>query len=178
MLRREVWTRKVTPAYTGSFGLLSSVLVPDYEIPNEFLIPCEKLGDSESPEPGTWRYLKFAKNEERVHKGSGTAYTYTEGPLPFPDPTDRAARTILTGEGGTAPSRFKHVVATDDGRYRRLTPVELERLNGFPDGWTEGMPDTKRAFCMGNALVVGVVERIGQVIAQDLAEMKTTASVG
>lgn len=178
MLRREVWTRKVDPAFDDTFELLSSVLVPDADVPDEYFIAPEKLGELESPKPGTWRYLKFAKNEERVHKGSGTAYLYTEGGLPFPDPIDRAARTILTGEGGTAPSRFKHVVATTDGRYRRLTSVELERLNGFPDGWTEGMPDTKRAFCMGNALVVGVVERIGQVMARDLAEMKATAPVG
>jgi DNA (cytosine-5)-methyltransferase 1 len=52
--------------------------------------------------------------------------------------------------------------------YRRLLPVELERLNGFPDGWTAGMPDTKRAFCMGNALVVGLVRRIGDALADDV----------
>ena len=48
------------------------------------------------------------------------------------------------------------MVRADDGRLRRLTPVELERLNGFPDDWTNtGMSDGKRAFMMGNALVVG-----------------------
>ena len=80
----------------------------------------------------------------------------------FPDPLDRPSRTIITGEGGRSPSRFKHVVSTDGRRYRRLTPVELERLNMFPDGHTEGVSDNWRAFFMGNALVVGVVERIGK----------------
>ena len=61
------------------------------------------------------------------------------------------------------PSRFKHVIDVGDGRLRRLTPLELERLNGFPDDWTDtGMPDGRRAFMMGNALVVGLVEKVAQ----------------
>ena len=45
-------------------------------------------------------------------------------------------------------------------------PVELERLNGFPDDWTklDGVSDNKRAFLMGNALVIGVVQQIGCTI--------------
>jgi len=72
--------------------------------------------------------------------------------------------SVLTGEGGRSPSRFKLVVQ-QEGVYRRLTPVELERLNMFPDGWTAGMSDGRRAFMVGNALVVGIVERIGREIA-------------
>ena len=80
----------------------------------------------------------------------------------YPDDENMPSRTIITAEGGTTPSRFKHVIQTKDG-LRRLTPVELERLNGFPDNHTklEGITDTKRAFFMGNALVCGVVEKIG-----------------
>lgn len=173
MLRRDVWTRKVMSAHDGDFATLGSVLVDDATIPEQFFVPETKIGDSVNPAPGTWRYLKGAKSEQREHAGSGTAYRYSEGALPFPDPIDdRASRTILTGEGGTAPSRFKHVIQASDGRYRRLTPVELERLNGFPDDWTVGLSDGKRAFCMGNALVVGVVELIGKVLAEDLAKLK------
>lgn len=88
--------------------------------------------------------------------------------MAFPDPLDKPSRTILTGEGGTSPSRFKHVVS-QDGKLRRLTPLELERLNGFPDSWTsqgqEPMSDVRRAFFMGNALVVGLIERVGKAIA-------------
>ena len=81
----------------------------------------------------------------------------------YPDALDNASRTIITGEGGKSPSRFKHVIKSDRG-LRRLTPVELERLNMFPDNYTklEGITDTKRAFFMGNALVVGVIEKIGK----------------
>ena len=51
---------------------------------------------------------------------------------------------------------------TESGRLRRLTPVELERLNMFPDNHTAGASDVQRAFLMGNALVVGLIERIGK----------------
>jgi DNA (cytosine-5)-methyltransferase 1 len=93
--------------------------------------------------------------------------------MAFPDLTNNPSRTILTGEGGTSPSRFKHIIKTKNS-YRRLTPVELERLNGFPDDWTrfdhEGneLPDTKRAFFMGNALVIGLIEKVGKVIASEM----------
>ena len=84
--------------------------------------------------------------------------------MAFPDYLDKPSRTIITGEGGAGPSRFKHVVLTPSGRYRRLTPIELERLNMFPDNHTEGSSDMRRAFLMGNALVTGVVEKIGLAI--------------
>ncbi len=161
MVDRTVWTRPMQPEHGGPWRLLGDIVVDEDEVPPEYFIPEEELE--------AWRYLKGAKREKRVHKASGAPYQYNEGPLPFPDPLDRPARTVLTAEGGRSPSRFKHVVETPSGRYRRLTPVELERLNGFPDGWTEGMTPTKRAFCMGNALVVGLVERVGRVLAEELA---------
>ena len=86
--------------------------------------------------------------------------------MAFPDFLDRPSRTIITGEGGKGPSRFKHVVYTSNGRYRRHTPLELERLTMFPDYHTEGVSDMRRAFLMGNALVTGIVERIGAVLIE------------
>lgn len=159
MRDREVWTCAAAPLPSEPAVPLARVLLPDEAVPQRFFIDPERID--------TWRYLKGAKREKRYHKASSVPYWYSEGALPFPDPVDRPARTILTGEGGSGPSRFKHVVQCDDGRFRRLTPIELERLNGFPDDWTEGMSDVRRAFCMGNALVVGVVRRIGDVMAQD-----------
>ena len=87
----------------------------------------------------------------------------------YPDQLDKPSRTIITGEGGRSPSRFKHVIKTDRG-LRRLTPIELERLNMFPDDHTklDGITDAKRAFFMGNALVVGVIEKIGISIIKKL----------
>ncbi len=167
MIERDVWTQPVQPHYEGPHVLLGDILVDESEVPPEYLIPESQID--------AWRYLKGAKREDRVHKESGVPYCYNEGPLPFPDPLDRPGRTVLTAEGGTSPSRFKHVVETPSGRYRRLTPVELERLNGFPDGWTEGMTSGKRAFCMGNALVVGLIERVGRVLAEELAGVTISA---
>lgn len=124
-----------------------------------------------------WRNLKGAKKITRVHKRSGAKYNYTEGSMAFPDAISKPSRTILTGEGGSTPSRFKHLIKTQRG-YRRLTPIELERLNGFPDDWTkfganqEEIPATKRAFLMGNALVVGIVCEIGKVIAVELKKLQ------
>ena len=82
----------------------------------------------------------------------------------FPDSKNEPSRTIITGEGGASPSRCKHVIEESKGVFRRLTPIELERLNMFPKNHTlhQNVSDTKRAFFMGNALVVGVIEKIGQ----------------
>ena len=91
----------------------------------------------------------------------------------FPDHLDMPSRTIITGEGGSSPSRFKHVVIDQTGAPRRLTPIELEKLNMFPINHTkhEQVPDTKRAFFMGNALVVGVVEKIGLILSKKIEEL-------
>ena len=72
---------------------------------------------------------------------------------------------IITSEMTKSPNRFTHIIKDPvNGRYRRLVPVELERLNMFPDNHTAGETDSKRGFFMGNALVCGVVEKVGKVI--------------
>ena len=160
-----VHTGRVTPMHLGGYETLANALLPDEEIPAEFFIP--------AAQEAAWQRLKGAKKEKRVDKRTGYAYEYSEGGIAYPDPLDRPSRTILTGEGGMSASRFKHVVRGDSGLLRRLVPEELEYLQGFPRGWTEsrddGSPisDGRRAFFMGNALVVGVVERIGKELAVD-----------
>ena len=116
-----------------------------------------------------WNYLKGDKKELKVNKNQGYSYKYGEGCMIFPDPTDKPSRTIITGEGGSGASRFKHVVKAGS-KHRRLTPIELERLNMFPDNHTAHLEatNTKRAFFMGNALVVGVVENIGAALNNKL----------
>lgn len=107
-----------------------------------------------------WEYLKGAKKIPRI-KPNGEPYFYAEGGMSFPDNMDVPARTILTSESSV--NRSSHVVVDKTTeRLRLLTPIECERLNGFPDNWTNtGMPHKFRYFTMGNALVVPVVERIG-----------------
>ncbi|MEZ4802578.1 MAG: DNA (cytosine-5-)-methyltransferase [Gelidibacter sp.] len=156
-------TVKTIPDYHGSMTTLGDVLMDSQNVPESFFIPKEAI-----EKPKGWKYLKGSKSEVRETK-EGFKYHYSEGGMVFPDALDTASRTIITGEGGKSPSRFKHVVA-QDGRLRRLTPVELERLNMFPDNHTQldGITDTKRAFFMGNALVVGIVERLGRALAARL----------
>ena len=105
-------------------------------------------------------FLKGSKKIPRV-KPNGEPYYYTEGSMPFPDNLDAPARTMLTSESGV--SRTTHVIEDfKTKKTRLLTPRECERINGFPDDWTNtGMSDKKRYFMMGNALVVGVIEKIG-----------------
>ncbi|WP_299533621.1 DNA (cytosine-5-)-methyltransferase [Ulvibacterium sp.] len=149
----QVITCKTFPNYDGKRVLLGDVL-QNGDVTKEFFISQQNLPK--------WEYLKGAKKEVRTAK-NGFTYEYSEGGMVFPDVLDNASRTIITGEGGKSPSRFKHVIHTSKG-LRRLTPIELERLNMFPDNHTllEGVSDTKRAFFMGNALVVGVVMKIGE----------------
>jgi len=161
----QVWTMKTKSTYSGKLQKLQDVILPAQSIPSEYWVPSERL-----PE---WQYLKGAKSIARTHKQSGTEYFYSEGKMAFPDLLENPSRTILTGEGGSTPSRFKHIIKVDS-RYRRLLPIELERLNGFPDNWTakdsngEQVSDARRAFFMGNALVVGLVEKVARTIAWDL----------
>ena len=110
-----------------------------------------------------WREMKGAKKIQRVNKRTGISYTYSEGAIPFPDNLDTPGRTMLTSEG--TKNRSSHLIQDPEtGRYRILTPVECERMNGFLDGWTEGMSERKRYFTMGNALVVDLVEKMGKAI--------------
>lgn len=110
-----------------------------------------------------WTYLKGAKKIPRK-SADGHEYVFSEGPIAFPDPWDRPGRTMLTSESTL--NRSTHVVSDPGtGRLRLLTPVEAERLQGFDDEWTNsGMPDRMRYFCMGNALVVPMITRMGKVL--------------
>lgn len=155
MMNRQVYSIDTIAVYDGPFQTLGGNLVDETFIPEDFFISEEDLPK--------WQYEKGAKKINRKSK-EGFEYVFSEGGMAFPDYLDRPSRTMITAEGGTAPSRFKHVVSTPSGRYRRLIPIELERLNMFPDNHTlhPGVSDGRRAFLMGNALVCGIVEQIGK----------------
>lgn len=154
MIDGHVYTLKTEPEYKGKRTVLNDIIIKDEKkIPEEFYIDKKSLT--------AWKKLKGSKSEVRKSK-DGHEYKYSEGSMAFPDPLDKPSRTIVTGEGGTSPSRFKHVIMTKSGKFRRLTPVELERLDMFPDNHTKEAPDVKRAFIAGNALVVGVIKKLGE----------------
>ena len=147
-----VYTAKITKAEEAPI-LLGAILQKNVD--EKHYISTEKMAK--------WTYLKGAKKIPRK-SANGHEYMFSEGPIAFPDPWDRPGRTMLTSESTL--NRSTHVV-TDPGtgRLRLLTPVEAERLQGFDDEWTNsGMPDRMRYFCMGNALVVPMITRMGKVL--------------
>ena len=155
MMDRHVFSADAIAMYEGIFQTLGDNLVSEEFVPEDFFISEEDLSK--------WQYEKGAKKISRVSK-EGYEYVFSEGGMAFPDCLDKPSRTMITGEGGAAPSRFKHVVQTPSGRFRRLIPIELERLNMFPDNHTfhPEVSYGRRAFLMGNALVCGIVEQIGK----------------
>jgi DNA (cytosine-5)-methyltransferase 1 len=163
MINGVYYTSRIEVDYNGKYSVLGEFLEDEITVSKEFYINDEELKK--------WVYQKGSKSIQRVNKTTGHKYTYSEGSMGFPDCLNKPARTIITGEGGASASRFKHVIFVN-GKYRRLTPVELEQLNMFPKNHTQGVSDTKRAFLMGNALVVGIVEKLGHKILEEISRNK------
>ena len=160
MSKGKVITSNYKSTYKGRKKKLKDVLEKG-DVDELYYLDKEQLGPLKTPPKGTWRYEKGAKKLPRKDKVTGFEYFRTEGAVPFPDSVDKSSRTIITGEGGPSPARHKHVIEDSKNNFRRLTPVEVERLNGFRKNWTNtGMPENKRYYCMGNSLVVGLVAKI------------------
>lgn len=173
----KAFTARITPRYFGTKMTLGDKLVPiGTHIPDEFYVDASIVEDAEKG----WTYHKGPKKIKRKDKTTGHEYYFAEGGMSVTDPLDKPSRTIITSEGGATPSRTKHLIEWD-GRYRRLLPEELEQLNMFPAKWTEvgkkkvgegeyrdyTILPTKRAFIMGNALVIGIVEKLGKQLFKE-----------
>ena len=157
-------TCKVTSNYSGPYTTLGDVVLTEKDgdlrntITEDYYLSDEDVKK--------WEYSKGYKRIEKTNKFGGK-YMYSEGAMSFPDPLDKPSRTIITSEMTKSANRFTHIIQDPvNGRYRRLVPVELERLNMFPDNHTAGETDNKRGFFMGNALVCGVVEKVGKIIKE------------
>lgn len=184
MSKNRYWTFRSVANYDGEIETLGSLLVTPGKVPDVFILDAESVTRDKG-----WSYQKGAKKPTRKGR-DGFTYTYSEGAVGFPDSLNKPSRTIITGEGGVGPSRFKHVIRFKPTKgqkarleldseecnkirrqlglkqsewIRRLVPIELERLNQFPDNHTEGVSDSKRAFFMGNALVIGIIKRLSEV---------------
>ena len=153
MLNGKVYSSKVEKDCNEIYPLKN--IIQKDKVEDKFFLNKETLEK--------FQYLKGNKRIPRV-KPNGEPYMYTEGAMPCPDNLEAPARTMLTSEGGV--SRTTHIVEDYlTKKIRLLTPLECERINGFPDNWTNtGMTDKRRNFMMGNALVVGIIERIGKEI--------------
>lgn len=154
-------TAEGTPLFQGKRAVLADVL--DKDVPESLYLHGETLDK--------FRYLKGAKRIPRT-RPDGSPYIYSEGPIAFPDPIDRPARTLLTSEGSI--SRSTHVIEDPHThQLRLLTPSEAEVVQGFPKGWTDtGMSERVKYFCIGNALVVGCITSIGRILNDILAGEK------
>lgn len=165
MIEGRVVTKELESNYEGSRKVLGDILEDPSDLPNSLYLSKDKVEK--------FRYLRGAKKFERTNL-EGFTYTYSEGAMTLVDSAELPSRTLLTSEGSI--SRTTHVIEDDKG-YRLLTPLETERLQGFPDNWTQVklskgkevvVSDTRRKFFMGNALVVEVVEHLGKYIADKL----------
>lgn len=158
MHKGKIHTVKIIEAEENPI-LLGGILQKNVD--EKYYIPTDKMVK--------WTYLKGAKKIPRK-SANGHEYTFSEGPIAFPDSWDRPGRTMLTSESTL--NRSTHVVSDPGtGRLRVLTPVEAERLQGFDDEWTNsGMPDRMRYFCMGNALVVPMITRMGKIMDVIMAD--------
>ncbi|MED3653990.1 DNA (cytosine-5-)-methyltransferase [Heyndrickxia sporothermodurans] len=166
MRNGEFYTEEVIPRTIQPITLRDILTkAKDYQIVDEkYYVDDDKVGRNGKTTLEHFTYLKGAKRIERT-SSTGHVYTYSEGGMNFPDDLDSPGRTMLTSEA--TKNRSTHVVEDlDTGRLRVLTPVECELLNDFPPNWTEGLTDRVRYFCMGNALVVGLVEKMGKKISE------------
>lgn len=120
-----------------------------------------------------FKYLRGPKKIKRT-SADGHSYVYSEGGMSPNDDLDLPGRTMLTSEGTV--NRSSHLLYIE-GRYRFLTPIEAERMQDFPDNWTKYkklengetaiVTDRMRLFFMGNALVTGIVKRIGDQLEKN-----------
>ena len=181
-----IYTIKTAPDYEGTQITLGDILETG-DVEEKYFIPDERLyytnpnvtHSDESYERlpkenrQTWQYLKGAKKLPRK-ASNGHEYIFSEGAISMVDSYDKPARTMLTSEGSF--SRTTHIVKDKKtGRIRLLTPMETERIQGFPTDHTKyclvkgevvEMPVNKRRFMMGNALVVNLVEQMEKQISQ------------
>ncbi len=154
MINGEIHNYKVSAKYNGNNISLQDILDPDADKDKSLFLTKEQLEKQFD--------MKDGGKRERITK-DGFKYNYTEGRMSrFDNLDNRPGRTMLTSEGTV--NRSSHIIKVGN-KYRFLSPIEAERLQGFKDNWTESMPTKRwRYFAMGNALVTGVVEKIGKSI--------------
>lgn len=162
MRNGELYSAHLNPVIQSP-TTLGEILMDEEDIDKRFYLTNE--------EEEKFEYLRGAKRIERT-SATGHKYHFSEGGMSLTDELTKPGRTMLTSEGSK--NRSTHIVKQNN-RKRYLTPIECERLNGFPDNWTANMTDRMRYFCMGNALVVGLITLMGYEI-EKIAKMEEMTS--
>lgn len=149
MINGIIYTGKTEPIYEKPITL-REVREKNKDLHEYFL-----TGEKEEK----FTYLKGSKKIPRK-RPDGEIYYYSEGSMGYPDSLDLPGRTMLTSEGTI--NRSTHVIEDEStGKNRLITPIEAERLQSFPDDWTNsGMPESRRYFMMGNALVTMIPNKL------------------
>lgn len=165
MIGDDVYTAH-TEVLNEQFTPLKDIILDEHEVDEKYYL------DEETAKK--FEYLRGPKKIERT-SATGHKYIFSEGGMSPTDDLNGPGRTMLTSEGTV--NRSTHIVEVN-GRKRFLTPIECERLNSFPDNWTEGMSERMRYFCMGNALVVDLVTKMGHAIIEiDSIEQVTSEQI-
>lgn len=145
-----IYTAKCKSNYYGKYKTLNEIL-ENRELEEKYFL--------NKKQEILFKYLKGSKKIKRF-KPDGSEYYYSEGSMHFPEKLENASRTIITSESSI--NRSTHIVNDKINKKNRfLTPIECERINEFPDNWTNTMPEKKRYFMMGNALICGIITKIG-----------------
>ncbi len=161
MINNKVYTCKTTPIFETPTALNQIILTQN--IPTYCFLSQEQIEK--------FKYLRGSKKIKRIDK-NGFEYTYSEGSMAPFDDLNLPGRTMLTSEGTV--NRSTHIIRDlNQNKLRLLSPVECERLNEFPDNWTNtGMTTKRRYFMMGNALVCGIIKKIGDELKKIIDKEK------
>lgn len=164
MRHGKYYTIDTEPTFEETPIPLADILVPENEVPKNLYVTGKKLEK--------FKYLRGPKKIQRT-SADGHQYIFSEGGMSPYDSIDLPGRTMLTSEGSV--NRSTHLLYINN-KYRLITPIEAERMQDFPDDWTRYKKTSSgeiaevsyrmRMFFMGNALVTGIVKRIGKELKE------------
>ena len=156
MINGKIYTQDYTPIKINKYTTLNDIIEKNRDLSNYYLKESQIIN------------MKKAKDSKKIERKNpiGESYNYSEGSMCFPDKLDLPGRTMLTSEASI--NRSTHVVEDFiSKKYRFITEVEAERLQGFPDNWTNtGMSSRRRYFTMGNALVTNIINKLESSLSE------------
>ncbi|AVN60323.1 DNA (cytosine-5-)-methyltransferase [Mesoplasma entomophilum] len=164
MIDGKIISGDFVPLFKGKQKILKDIL--EDKVDDSYFLTDEQI-----------QKISILKDRKRMPrtKPNGEKYFYSEGKMSLLENINMPSRTMLTSEGTI--NRASHFVEDINSKgikgIRRITPLEAERINGFTDNWTSGvMTERQRYFCMGNALVVPLVAKIGDCLSEKIIEGK------
>ncbi|WP_028043463.1 DNA (cytosine-5-)-methyltransferase [Candidatus Stoquefichus massiliensis] len=154
MIDGDVWSKKVYPQIV-EYTPLKDILDKQSDL-EKYILTQKQINQ--------FKELRDSKKKERT-RPDGSKYIYSEGAMSPYDSLDLPGRTMLTSEASI--NRSTHIIFDEKlHKLRFITPIEAERMQEFPDDWTKtDMPEKRRYFMMGNALVTGIIAQLEYFIS-------------